>query len=94
MAGTLAVAGFKQEGVTWTVGAVTERASAKLPEIIQALDGLSKASREDQIEALGYEPATMTQEQYLEAQKATLKALGLFEGQTKADAETKQDGSN
>ena len=45
-AGILAAAEFKREGKQWDVGELIERAAGKLPELIKALDAVSKASRE------------------------------------------------
>jgi Putative zinc- or iron-chelating domain len=80
-AGMLAAAHLKREGQIASAPAVATRAREFLPDLLQSLDTLSRLPREEMIKTLGHDPYATTEEQYLEAQKTVLKALGLTDGE-------------
>jgi Fe-S-cluster containining protein len=77
LAGMLAAAELKREGKPLAADAVAMRAFTKVHAFVQAMEEMNQVPREKWLEKFGIDPATMTKETELQAQRAMVTALGL-----------------
>ena len=55
------------------------RRAREFLDLLSSLDAMSRVPQEDWLEAFGFDPRGLTEESFRQAQRSTLKALGLID---------------